>query len=133
MAIKGISRDSVPYVPEEDRTSPFEEQTIFWIKPKTGKEANRTMQRYAACGRDARKGYRELNVRKLNNADVEEFLEVVSKVENFFFIEDKEITKLIDDDTNLIRLMNELSADLLLEIFDAANNMSQLSEGQKKS
>ena len=41
--------------------------------------------RGAAAGRDGRKGYRELNVTKLDNADLQEFLDVVIKVENYYF------------------------------------------------
>ena len=69
MAIRGVSKKAVPYVPEEERTVK-EDQTVIWITPKTGHQANVSMARYAAAGRDGRKGYRELNVTKLDNADM---------------------------------------------------------------
>jgi hypothetical protein len=131
MAIKGVSRQPVPYVPEEDRMSPFKEQTVFWIKPKTGHEANQTMARYAAAGRDGRKGYRDLNVSKLDNADVEEFLAICDKVENFIFA-GKAKMETVQDKAGLVQVVNELSSDVLIEIMDASNNLSTLEAGAKK-
>ena len=51
MAIKGVSKKAVAYIPEEERTVK-ENQTVVWIKPKTGHQANVTMARYAAAGKD---------------------------------------------------------------------------------
>jgi len=130
--IKGVSRDPIPFVVEEDRNSPMEEQTIFWIKPKTGHEANQTMARYAAAGRDGRKGYRDLNVGKLDNADIEEFLAICTRVENFWFAGDEKPTKIVEGPVNLTNLCRELSSDVLIELMDASNNLSVLEAGAKK-
>ena len=139
MAIKGVGTRAIPYVPEEDRTSPADEQTVFWIKPKSGHQANQTMRRYAAAGKDGRKGYRELSVNKLDTADLEEFVEVVERVENFYFsdkfpdLEKQGLVRDIQDAETLKCVCKDLSSDLLIEVFDAANNLSQLKAGEKKS
>ena len=138
MAIRGVSRKTVAFVPEEER-SVKEDQTVIHIRPKTGHQANVTMARYAASGRDGRKGYRELNVTKLDNADIAEFLDIVIKVENFYFsdqfpdLEKQGLHREIDSPELLKKVAIDISADLLLEIFEAANNVSVLRAGEKKS
>ena len=138
MALRGTSKRPVPYVPEEER-SVLEDQTVVWIRPKNGHSANKTMARYAAAGRDGRKGYRELNIRKLDDADIEEFLEVVVKWENYYFsdsfpkLHEQGLIKVIEDQETLKKICLDLPADILMEIFEAANNISRLNEGEKKS
>jgi len=138
MAIRGVSRQAVPYIPEDERTVK-ENQTIVWIRPKTGHQANVSMSRYASAGRDGRKGYRELNVTKLDNADLQEFIDVVTKVENFYFsdqfpdLEKAGLHKVIEDPESLKKVCMDLSADLLVEIMEAANNLSTLKAGEKKT
>ena len=138
MAIRGVSKQAVPYVPEEERTVK-EDQTVIWIKPKTGHQANVTMSRYAAAGRDGRKGYRELNVTKLDNADLQEFVDVVIKVENYYFsdqfpdLEKVGLHKTIEQPELLKKVAMDISADLLVEIMEASNNLAVLKQGEKKS
>ena len=138
MAMQGISRKPVPYVPEDDRSSPLDEQVVFWIQPKRGKEANISLARYAGAGKDDRKGYRKISTNKLDNADLEEFISIVSKVENYQFAPDnprceegvlEELTTQID----LRTVCEEISADVLAEIFEASSNISVLRAGEKKS
>ena len=83
MALRGVTKDPVAFIPESERMEL--NPTTFHIRPKTGHDANKTMARYAGASKDGRKGYRELNVGKLDNADVEEFLDICHKVENFYF------------------------------------------------
>lgn len=139
--IKGVSKREIPYVLEDDRASALHEQTVFWILPKTGHDNNRTLQRYAATSKDNRKGFREINVSKLDAADIAEFSSIVKKVENFQFPEDsnfynnenKGIYKVIEDDEKLGEVARTLAADHLSEILEVANNISKLKEGEKKS
>lgn len=137
MAIRGVSRKPIAYIPEDER-SEKQDPTVIWIKPKTGHDANVTMSRYAATGRDVRKGYRELNVNKLDNADVQEFLDIVVKVENYFFsdqfpdLQKQGLFKVIEDETTLRNVCMDISADLLIEIFEVANNLVNLKAGEKK-
>lgn len=138
MAIRGVSKKPIPYIPEEERTV-TEDQTVIWIQPKTGHQANQTMARYASARRDGRKGYTELSVRKLDNADVEEFLTIVTKIENYQFSDNfpklagQGLIKEIVDEETLRKVAMDISADILVEIMEAANNMSILTAGEKKS
>jgi len=138
MAIRGVSKKAVAYIPEEERTVK-ENQTVIWIKPKTGHQANVTMSRYAAAGRDGRKGYRELNVTKLDNADLQEFLDVVIKIENFYFsdqfpdLEKVGLHTVVEQPEMLKKVALDISADLLVEIMEASNNLAVLKTGEKKS
>tara|TARA_R110000851_G_scaffold73733_1_gene162614 strand:- start:2973 stop:3440 length:468 start_codon:yes stop_codon:yes gene_type:complete len=138
MAIRGVSKKSVAFIPEEERTVK-ENQTCIWIKPKTGHQANVTMSRYASAGRDGRKGYRELNVTKLDNADLQEFLDVVVKIENYYFsdqfpdLEKVGLHTSIEQPELLKKVAMDISADLLVEIMEASNNLAILKQGEKKS
>jgi hypothetical protein len=135
--ITGAPTKSIPYVPEEERNA-TEKQTVFWIKPKTGHEANQSLAAYAGAGRDGRKGYRELNVRRLDNADVEQFLSMVEKVEWYSFsdrfpeLQQQGPMSVIEGEVLLSKLAVDISSDLLIEVFEASNNMSQLMAGRKK-
>lgn len=137
--IQGVSKKAVPYVLEDDRRSPENEQTVFWIMPKKGHDANESLRRYAAAGRDGRKGYRELNTARLDSADLEEFADIVVKIENFLFSDDfpdlkkQGPIKVIEDNSTLLAVCKDLSVDHLLEIMDAANNISHLRSGEKKT
>ena len=105
------------------------------------------MRRYAACGRDGRKGYRDLNTQKLNSADIEEFLTIVTKVEHYGFSEElkEAYWKKEEDgayveqpsDGESVRFLTDvcrnLSADHLIEIIEVASSMSKLKEFEKKS
>lgn len=136
--IRGVEKTAIPYVLEDDRTSPVKEQTIFWITPKTGHDSNRSLQRYAATGREGRKGYRELNVGKLDSADQEEFLAICDKVEVFAFPKSHSMYNngqphlLLEKKEELVEVVRVLSADHLAEIFEVANNLNKLEDGRKK-
>lgn len=138
--VRGVSKKSIGYVLEDDRGNSIQEQSVFWIKPKTGEDNNKTLKRYASTYRDGRKGQREVDVNKLNAADVDEFLYVIEKVENYGFPidhplykKDNDPVKEITDPAELIEVAKTLSADHLAEIFEAANNISKLTDGAKKN
>lgn len=136
--IRGVEKTAIPYILEDDRTAPLKEQTVFWITPKTGHDSNRSLQRYAATGREGRKGYRELNVGKLDSADQEEFLAICNKVEVFGFPKSHSMHnggkahELLETKEDLIEVVRVLSADHLAEIFEVANNLNKLEDGRKK-
>lgn len=143
--MKGITLESTPYICEEERGAPTSEQTVFWIKPKTHHEANKTLSRYAAAGRDGRQGYKELHTGKLDSADVAEWLNTVSKIENFafpesFYLENDKVkpdkrgyVKEITEEWLLKEVINYLPAHIVNEIWDVAIDNSKLREGEKKS
>lgn len=138
--IRGVEKKAIPYILEDDRSNPVEVQTVFWITPKTGEDNNQTLRRYASTYKDNRKGAREVDARKLNTADSEEFLALVERVENYGFPKDHALynkeqdpVKEITDKIQLMEVARTLSADYLAEIFEAANNLTKLTEGAKKN
>ena len=138
MAIRGVSREAVPFVPEEERMN-FVDPTVIHIRPKNAHASNRTMSRYAAAGRDGRKGYRDLNVSKLDAADIAEFVATVEKVENYYFstqfpdLEKIGFHKVVESEELLKKVAADISSDLFIEVMEASNNMSVLKAGEKKS
>lgn len=139
--IRGVEQTLIPYVLEDDRPSPIAEQTVFHIKPKTGHDQNRTVQRYAGAFKENRKGGREVNPTKMDVADQEEFIYVVKKVQLYGFPEghsmykdfEEGIVVETEDPTILKEIARTLSADHLAEILEVSNNMSKLTEGAKKN
>ncbi len=136
--LEGVSKEPVPYVPESERATK-ENQTVIWIRPKSGQDANRTMARYAGAQREGRKGYRDINASKLDSADIQEFTSIVSKVENYKFSDQFADLRAvgmhaeITDVELLKKVASDISADVLIEIMEASNNMSMLKAGEKKS
>ena len=140
MALGGISRNKIiPYVPIDDRETEFDKQTVFWIKPKKFGDANITLSRYAAAEKmNSRKGFREFDARKLTQADKEEFSDIVVKVENWKFSADfggngERITPIVDNEGDLEKVCRDMPNELLNEVIEVANDMSKLTEGEKKS
>lgn len=137
--IRGIESKPIAYVLDEDRMVPTKDQTIFFIKPKRGEDANQTVSRYAGASREVRGGFREFDPKKLSKADVEEFLSVVMEVRNFGFssvykltftdLKDGIVTK-----SNAPEILTAISQDLspthINEIFDAASDFSRLEKGK---
>jgi len=144
MAIKGVQRAkdgssdvlAQPYIPEQERALTDEPQTVFWIKPKDTRASNRTLQRYAGTGKD-RRGYRDLNIRKLNNADEAEWLDLVVKIENYTFSNQyPDLNKMgnipVIDSPEIIRqALYDLPSDVIIEVFDASADSEMLTAGLK--
>lgn len=153
--IVGIGKDDVyAYVLEEDRQLPSEQQTVFYIKPKTGEDANKQTKEYLRSLRNKDDGTTEMDVDKANKADIANFKISVKKVENYAFpqkwYEEREglrkgakevelddgtkvfVTPVIDDDYMLAEVQKTLSRKHLKEISEASESVSKLKEGQKK-
>lgn len=136
--IRGIKKEAVPYVLEDDRANDPKNQTIFWIKPKRAHESNQTIKRYGGAARDARGGYKDFNVKKLDTADVEEFISTVTKVENYGFAEDSDyfknypegILKSTGDKELLAAVAMDIGSAYLNEIFDVSNDNLKLEAGR---
>ena len=145
--MRGVSRKPVPYVCEDDRALPSDEQTVFWLTCKNNEDTNKTLRRYARASKDGRDGQREYDDRLLTVADKEEFMTVCSKVENFSFSEEyyqrrPQVAQkadedgyldVIDDPDLLGDLVTELPPDVLSELFQAVNNPVKLDRGAKKN
>jgi len=135
--IEAVERKPVPYVLEEDRDNDFSNQTIFWIMPKRSNEANQTLSRYGSTSKDGRQGFRHFDAKKLNQADVEEFCSLVTKVQRFklasdslYFTQFKDgIIDSTDDKLILTEIARTMSSAHMTEIFDAAGDTHKLHQG----
>jgi hypothetical protein len=143
MAIRGInSEELVPYIPLEERST-IEDQTVIWIRPKNSKMANESAARYMQARREGSRGRQELDVKRLNEADVREIVAIVAKVENYYYSSNfsqyqeadgkQKLWKVIEDRIMLEHFAQDIPYELLMEIIDVAQNMSKLTDGEKKS
>jgi|GEM_PF-5595864 len=150
---RGISTEPIPYVLEADRGLRSEEQTVFYIKPRSGHDENYITKQYlnAYIEKDDK---RDLDVRAADAADVSTFKKLVSKVENFAFsdeyyekhpaMKEKAIVvkladgeealfvSLIDSVDGIADVCHELDSASLREIISVSRDYSKLEEGQKK-
>jgi len=140
MAIRGISREKVfYYVPEDDRNAPLNEQTVFHMKAKKFGDGNVTARRYMGSEKTTtRKGFRDIDDRKLTQADLGEFLDTVVQVDNWIFSQDfggdgETITPVLSTPNDIEKVCKDMANELLNEILEASNDISKLEAGQKKS
>ncbi len=140
MAMSGIAKSKVYYyVPIDDRQTPVAEQTVFHLKPKKFGDGNITARRYMASEKaTTRKGYRDIDDKRLTQADLGEFIDTVVQVDNWIFSIDfggngERITDMINTPNDLEKVCRDMSNELLNEILEASNDISKLEEGQKKS
>lgn len=82
---RGVIDEAIPYVLESDRDSPEEEQTTWHIRMRSSKDVTKTIVQFAAAEKMGRGGYRDLDESRYNKADLNTFLSIVEKVENFVF------------------------------------------------
>jgi len=150
--MRGTSKKAFPYVLDDDKVNPVEEQTIVNIKPWGGLDGSKISARYASTERIARKGYTDVNVGKRKKADEQSFLEVVESVQNYAFSDDfpqykgltdtkgKEDGKVnkagfmikLDTDALILAFANDITLDQYNEIIEAASNAGRLSPESKK-
>lgn len=151
-----ISTKVTEYVLEADRALPEEFKTIWHITPRSNKTANEIFASYAKSS-EQKGGVTKTHVDKLTDADVLSFLKTVSKVENLLIDEasDEQFTKglleldgvvavewdgkkgkripMIDTRPALTAIVGILSAADLLEISEAGNKSTLLSEGDRRN
>lgn len=132
--IRGISKDDIlRYVPECERDLLPEEQTVFWIRPRTGADANAVLSKYSPAMKDEAGGRRSMDVQRMNSADLSNFLTAVQKVENFLFAGEESPTAEIQEEDGLTRIWKQLEANILTEVLNASADFSRLRREQKKS
>ena len=117
---------------------PEGERTTFWLRPYKGLDAGKIMSRYARAERLGRGNRKEIDARAWRKADIESWLQIVEKVENFHFSEDYPdlhkqgwIAEISDQDA-LVRVAEDLSFDYFNEIVDAASKLNQVSVAARK-
>jgi len=147
--MRGTTKSAFPYILDDDKENPLEEQTIINIKPWGGLDGAKISARYASTERLGRKNYPDVHVGKRKKADEQSFLEVVDSVENYAFSEDfpqfqkknengsfeiskKGFMKLLDTSELILAFANDLTLDQYNEIIEAAANAGRLSAEDKK-
>jgi len=135
---RGQSKKAQPYTLESDLELPEEERTTFWLRPYKGLDAGKIMSRYARAERLGRGNRKEIDARAWRKADIESWLQIVEKVDNFHFSEDYPdlhkqgwIAEISDQDA-LVRVAEDLSFDYFNEIVDAASKLNQVSVAARK-
>ncbi|TRZ83228.1 hypothetical protein D4R86_00895 [bacterium] len=157
--LRGISeKELYPYVPEGERGLSEEQQTVFYMKPKTGHDANVQTKVYLKAYREKDGGIRDLEVPQADAADVANFKATCKKVENFVFPNDyyeahpqiKKMAKaikvmengveieffcmpVIEDELQIGDVFRCLDSETIRELTSVSNSISKLKEGQKKS
>lgn len=160
---RGISKKTlIPYILQEDRGLPEEQQTVFHIKPKTGHEDNVQTSYYLKAIEETPDGKREMDVQQADRADIANFKTVVKTIENYAFPPEyyeerpglkKEAVEVeaenefgekesvlftpeinLSDDSALFKeVVKTLPSSALKELNEVSRNRSKLKKGEKKS
>jgi hypothetical protein len=135
--MRGISKQPVPYVLDRDRGVPEDEQTTFWVKPRTGEDGARIVTRYTGAERANPGAYREISPAKWGKADIETWLDTIVKVENFWFSDTFPelaaqgwITEVTDPDM-LVKVMKSIALEDFNELINFASRVSTLTPVEK--
>jgi hypothetical protein len=133
MAIKGLSRKkSYPYITVDER-SDLEQPTIFWLYPKDMQGTYRSLETYQKSGNVNSQGARTINAEKMFQADIKEFIKFCSKVENYQFSEDFELSEkgvsTFEIEGELRLLAMDLPPQTLLEIQNVVSDWVKFQEG----
>lgn len=144
MALKGINPNtSIAYVPKTERACPPDEQTVFWISPRTTMRANVSASRYMKARREGKRGEIIMDEKRMVEADIKEFLEMITKVDNYIYSTQysqyrnddgtDKIWQNITDRLMLEAIYRDLPNEIFIELLEASSDMSVLTEGEKKS
>ncbi len=134
--LRGISLKLQPYVLEDDRES--EVQTIFWIKPMSGHDANYSLMKYNEARSEARGGQVKLKVNRLDTADETTFVMVVKKIENYQFndtfpdLKEKGMMAEITSEDMLKLVCKDMPPTYMTEVMEQANKISAITEPERK-
>lgn len=132
MAIKGVDITKYyPYVPECDRHCEEKEQTRFYIRPKTVRDTDRTFAKYSKGIKETPRGIREINPEKIFLADMDDFVSICQKVENFMW-SSGEISTLVETEEQLMNLFRELPNEIAQEVLSVSSEWSKMGEVEKK-
>jgi len=82
--ISSIIMKEHPFVLKDDKDSNPEDQTVFYLVPKTVRSQNDTAARYAGVYKsDKKTGEQTVNKKRLNVVDDEEWGDAVQRITNF--------------------------------------------------
>lgn len=143
---RGANTRPQEYILEGDRGLPVVERTIFELRCKNTTMGNETLARYTKAQRPTADGASEYDVRKLQLADKEDFIEFCVAVTNYAWSEEyldahPNVTvnddgfdeSRISDPDQLADLVTDMSVGDFNELAAAANNQVRLSRGAKKN
>jgi len=82
---QGITQETVPYILKSDEGAPSEEVTIWWVKILTRLDTVDSTERFSRGVRMGSGGKTEIISGPYKRAIVEDWLQVVQKVENYHF------------------------------------------------
>jgi hypothetical protein len=134
--MRGISKTPVPYLLDRDRNAPEEEQTTFWVRPRTGEDGAKIVARYSAAERTTG-AYREISEGKWRKADSDTWLDTVAKVEHFWFSDrfpDLAAQGWVEEVTDpdlLVKVMQSIALEDYNEIVNFAARLSSLTPTEK--
>lgn len=128
MELQGILKIAIPFIPKAELES--DKPTIFWIKPKTVGFVQK-QELYETVMKEAPASSNLFSTLKLD-----EFCEVVEKVDNFEFSDSyPELHKLgciTVTKENFKYLLNELDIEIFTEVLEEVNRISHLRTYQYK-
>jgi len=137
--MKGISKQPQPYTCEIDLANPKEERTTFWILPQKVADSAKMMSGYnSAFERSVATGKDNIEPSKWIGATKQEFLSILSHVDNYCFSEDAEnvpqgFTDIKADETELKeKLFYDLPNNIVQEIIRAAGTLTSVTPKNKK-
>ena len=147
--MRGASKTPIPYVCEADRPLDEKEQTVFWLRGKNIDMGNQSLARYARAQKDRVDGGKEWEPVQLSRADVEDFLAVCVRVDNYAFTPEylsshPDVQVLSEKNGGFYpkgiidyRMLEDVARDLpsgaFNEIMGASANQIRLNAGAKKN
>jgi hypothetical protein len=85
--ISSLTRDTYPYVLEADRGNPTDQQSIFYIVPKSTRDVAVQAANVSKAIIDKRRGgQREINVDAMLNSDSHDWINAVRRVKNYLVL-----------------------------------------------
>lgn len=154
MSISVPTKDPIPYVLESDEDKPEEQRTVYHVWARTNATGNKISTTYARA-RTVKGGREKIDHQALTTADVSTFLATVSKVEKFMLHPDSDSQPVkaltngeapnvdvdgimhhsitAEDRPALTAVAQCMCVTDLNAIFEAANDMSELRKGERRS
>ena len=135
--LRGVSFEWQTYILEDDKES--EVQTVFYLKPMTGGDANYILAKYGEARSEGPRGQVKLKVGRLNQADETTFVKVVKKIENYQFGDrfpaerDKGLQAVLDTEDQIRMVAHDMPPAYHQEIVEQGNKISAITEPEKNA
>lgn len=154
---KGVVGEPIGYILESDLELPKEQQTIWYLRMRSSRDVTKAIVNFSKAERIGRGGKRELSEEQYNKADLNTFVSVVERVENFFFAvpskkdlhekykgkggvqihsdeDGRDWIKVpVIEGEDLVDIWEVVSVRDMNELLEASNDYNKLSEASKKA